>query len=439
MRYCVDPDWMPYEAIDAGSHTGMASDYLRLVAERAGLDLELLPTQSWQQTIDALKTGTCQLSPMLNRSEHRESYLGFSDVYFYAPNVLVSRKDEPFLQGFTNIGDRLLALPQDYRLLEYVQKYYPKIRTLVVKSEKHGLQAVSEGKADLFAGSLYSVNAHIQQAALFNLKIAGWGGPQDELRIGVAPELTYLLPALNKALASISEEEHLDIQQRWINLRIIQNNNYDLVWQVVAVTLAVLLLLFIWNISIRRYSLRLATKNQQLESLRSQLEDTNAELQFLSNHDPLTKLYNRHYFNLRIQQEQRQSQQHDKTCLIILDIDHFKEINDCHGHACGDTILAELSGVLTRCVRDQDIVARWGGEEFVILCHQTELSEAGKLAERIAGKVRQRRFSGGLSLSCSFGVAELQPRENMTKCLERADQALYEAKSQGRDRVCVSH
>ena len=437
LRYCVDPKWMPYEAIENGQHVGMSSEYLALIAQQLGIALELEPTSSWRETLKKLERGDCQLSPMLNRTEERNPYLTFSQVYFYAPNVMVARKDQPFLQNFEHVDPRVMAVAAGYRLHEYLRNHYPQIKTLAVSTERDGLQAVADGRADLFVGSLYSINAYIQQDSLHDLKISGWGGPQDELRIGLTHDVANLLPAVNQALLAISEEQHLQIQNHWNNLRIVENSNRRLAWQIGLVTLTAILILTLWNLWIRRYSLKLAEQNQQLETLRHELEEKNAELTYLSSHDPLTKLHNRHYFDHRVLQDNRNPEQLSRS-LILLDIDHFKNVNDTYGHHIGDSILQELADVLRRCVRENDLVARWGGEEFIILCHNAALQDAVALVRRITDTLEETRFSLDLAISCSFGIADVKAMEPMQQCFERADKALYNAKALGRNRICIS-
>lgn len=438
IRYCVDPDWLPYEAIREGQHVGISSDYIRYIESHSHLKFSLVPTTSWSETLNFLQTGRCELTPMLNKTATREQFLHFSHVYFHSPNVLVSLKEQPFLQGFENIGSRTLAVPKGYRLAEYIQHYYPKVRIIEVGSEPAGLEAVLDKRADLFVGSMFSVNAYIQQTGFNHLKIAGWGGPEDELRMGVSLGHEALLPILNQVLDDVDELERIRIYQKWNNITVIDETNYLLIYQVIVGTLLVVFLLAIRTYFISRYNRRLTDKNEQLEALRLRLEHTNAELEFLSTHDPLTKLYNRHYFNRQFVHEHRSEiSSEGAICLVMLDIDFFKEINDTLGHAVGDNILMELSGVLQHCVRETDVVARWGGEEFVILCHQTSIDLVKTLCQRIAAAIKDYRFSGNVQLTCSFGIAKLVNNEPMQSCFERADKALYQAKALGRNQICV--
>lgn len=438
VRYCVDPDWLPYEGIREGKHLGISSDYINYIESHSSLKFQLVPTSSWTETLSFLQSGQCDLTPMLNKTLIRETYLHFSDVYFRSPNVLVSLKDQPFLQGFENIGARTLAVPKGYRLAEYIQHYYPQIETLTVASEPAGLQSVLDKRADLFVGSMFSVNSYIQQTGFNHLKIAGWGGPEDELRMGVAYGQESLLPVINKALNAVSEQERILIYQKWNNVTVIDETNYSLVYQVICATCLLLLMLGARTYFISQYNRRLTDKNQQLEILRQQLEASNAELEFLSTHDPLTKLYNRHYFNrLFINNEQHDKSARAGMCLVMIDIDYFKEINDTLGHNVGDRILEQVSQVLQHCVRESDVVARWGGEEFVILCQQSSLPLVESLCVRIAERIKHYQFTDNVQLTCSFGVAKLADNEPMMLCFERADRALYRAKAQGRNQMCT--
>ena len=437
INYCIDPDWMPYEAIQNGEHIGISADYLAIISAKTGLHFKLIATNSWSETLQRLQRGECSLSPMLNRSDDREQYLRFSDVYFRAPNVLVSLHRQPFLQNMENIGSRSLAVPKGYRLIEHIQRYYPLTPVLLVESEAAGLMAVSEGKADLFVGSLYSVNRHVQQNAMSQLKVAGWLGLEDELRIGVNHTHQALLPLLNKALATISEAEHIAIYQKWTRLQINDVTNYQLVWQLGVVAAIIIMLLAAWNYRSRYFNLRLQEQNQQLEQTRRDLESAVEKLEFLSNHDPLTHLYNRNHFDNTVRQvQQRKSSTGQCFSLALVDIDYFKQINDNFGHSVGDEILRELANILRSTAREQDQVTRWGGEEFVIFCQHSTAAETQILCERIVAAIAAFSFSHDICLTCSFGIAEQRENEDLRHCFERADKALYKAKQAGRNRIC---
>lgn len=176
-------------------------------------------------------------------------------------------------------------------------------------------------------------------------------------------------------------------------------------------------------------------QNALLEDLNHFLSIQKNEFEKLSKTDPLTGLSNR--AGTRDLFEQLQSEQSTVFSLIMFDIDNFKEVNDIHGHQLGDEILKELSNLVANLVRDTDHVARWGGEEFIIIVPETDAKGAAIMADHLRSKIAAQTFNGGLSVTCSFGLAEFkkQGKNSIQKMFEAADAALYKAKEGGRNRV----
>lgn len=178
-----------------------------------------------------------------------------------------------------------------------------------------------------------------------------------------------------------------------------------------------------------------------LEDIRSKQD----ELKRQASTDPLTQLYNRRYFMAESRYMVEKAQK-DATSLsvITLDIDHFKAVNDNHGHSAGDLVLVAVSAVFQRYSRDADLIARFGGEEFVILLPSAGHAEALECAERIRLGVEQHsiKLSDELTLriTVSLGVAEVDMKqpEPIDSAIDQADKALYQAKTLGRNRVCAA-
>lgn len=156
------------------------------------------------------------------------------------------------------------------------------------------------------------------------------------------------------------------------------------------------------------------------------------------NHDPLTGLYNRQYFDACLEREAaRQQRSGQPLSLLMFDIDHFKRINDIHGHRQGDRVLIALSERVQSQVRSGDVLARWGGEEFMVLMPGNDLHSAATLAERIRAEVEDSALLEGEPVTISLGVVEVRPGEPRLDVLDRLDAALYAAKRGGRNRVRV--
>ena len=172
------------------------------------------------------------------------------------------------------------------------------------------------------------------------------------------------------------------------------------------------------------------------------LQAHDAMLQELASHDPLTCLENRRVFDLRLAEElQRAARYHHPLSLLMLDIDHFKVINDSYGHLAGDAVLRKLATIITHIVRPVDHVFRYGGEEFTVLAPETDAEGALSLAERIRETVAATAFpvsaSTEINLTVSIGVTTgFGETAVMEELLAQADKAMYRAKATGRNRTC---
>ena len=158
--------------------------------------------------------------------------------------------------------------------------------------------------------------------------------------------------------------------------------------------------------------------------------------------DPLTQINNRTSFNDTVKREMSFAMRNDKSlALIFLDIDHFKSINDNFGHEYGDVTLTAMAKWIKQSLRGSDIVFRLGGEEFVILLSNTDLSGAKLLAERIRGSIERRTLAFGMEVvrvTASLGVSVLRAEDSVDSFVKRADNAMYNAKRNGRNQVMLA-
>ena len=161
-------------------------------------------------------------------------------------------------------------------------------------------------------------------------------------------------------------------------------------------------------------------------------------LEEMVNSDSLTGIYNRRFFSEFLQNEIAVSERYKKTfCLIMLDIDFFKKINDNYGHDIGDKILKELVEVIKKSIRKSDLFARVGGEEFAVIAPETSLENAIFLAEKIRLNVEANTYSKNIKVTISLGISQYSSKDDHNTIFKRADNALYKAKGKGRNRVEV--
>lgn len=154
--------------------------------------------------------------------------------------------------------------------------------------------------------------------------------------------------------------------------------------------------------------------------------------------DPLTKLYNRGYFDELMKTISIHQRKADVDfVMLVADIDHFKSINDYFGHQVGDEVLIEVAACLNNSLRDDDVVARWGGEEFVVMLKKVSIEEAQGIAEKLRSNIENLIIQENIKVTSSFGMTKYIVSEDTKETFKRADEALYEAKNSGRNRVVV--
>lgn len=187
--------------------------------------------------------------------------------------------------------------------------------------------------------------------------------------------------------------------------------------------------------SIRELQLIAAHYNSMLDGARARSRGLDRKAQV----DSLTQLVNHSRLEAELEVEQRRAERYgNKFSLILLDIDHFKQINDLHGHLRGDEVLRTLADCMAARVRSADTLGRWGGEEFVVLCRQTSIQRAERLAESIRAVIEGAELPDGLNVTASCGVAGFQAGDSAETLFARADRALMQAKKAGRNRVMTA-
>lgn len=226
-------------------------------------------------------------------------------------------------------------------------------------------------------------------------------------------------------------EEMNAFEQKWADVTIIKSEelNTALIIHISGVVLFFILLL-LWKNRVLNRLVNIKT---------GELEQLNKELETLAYTDSLTQLYNRRYFfefsEHLVLLSKRES---NPLSLIMIDIDHFKSINDRYGHDVGDQVIKALSDRVSEMIRKSDLLARFGGEEFVLLLPGTDLDGAVIIAEKIREMIEGCRDVERVSFTISIGISQFfYQEEGLDTLIVRSDRALYQAKNSGRNKVCV--
>lgn len=180
----------------------------------------------------------------------------------------------------------------------------------------------------------------------------------------------------------------------------------------------------------------IANHTAEIEAAYAAVQESSVALERLATTDPLTGVFNRRHFEEVATTEIARARRYGvPLSLVIFDIDHFKSVNDRFGHQAGDRVLTRVTHLVREHLRVNDTLARWGGEEFVVLLPHRDAGEATRVAEKLRTLIGSTEFDAVGHLTCSFGVARLGSGDSVDSLIHRADQALYEAKGSGRDTV----
>lgn len=409
---CVDPDWVPFEVINAeGKHEGISADLISLVANRTGLNIKLIKTSTWDETVQNSKSSKCDILSFVNQTPKREEWLIFTQPLLLDPNVIITREEHPFVANLSGLDQESVALPKGTAMLERMSKDFPNLKFISVVSEANAMKMVSEKEANMTMRSLIVAAYVIKKEGWFNLKISGQPhGYENNLRIGVLKDQPILRNILDKGIETITQIEREAIINKHTGLVVKEGINLKYL-----TILFLIIIIILWRYyDLKRY---------------------NKKLIELSITDKLTGLFNRLKIDEKLYDEQKMVSRYvEYHCsIIMIDIDFFKSINDTYGHQQGDETLKALANLMKENFRNTDLIGRWGGEEFIIILPNTPVEEAYKKAEKIRIKTEEKLDIKSHTVTISAGVGSLLKNESVDEMLKRVDTALYRSKENGRN------
>jgi len=251
IKMCADPDWMPFESIKEGKLIGMSAEYLNVISKNLNLDFELVPTKTWSESIEYAKARKCDIYTLAMKTEARERYMNFTSPYLVMPLVLVTKSDAPFIFSLGDLNGKKVSIIKGYAFEEILRDRYKNIDLLSVNSLEEGFESVEDGEAFGFISALGSVAYAFQKEYTGELKINGKFDENWELGIGVRNDEHMLLEILQKGVDSIKESDSSDIFNKWIAIKYEHGVDYTLVWQIVVVSIVLIVGFLLWNRKLR--------------------------------------------------------------------------------------------------------------------------------------------------------------------------------------------
>lgn len=418
LNMCVGPNFMPYEDIAEGKHIGMIADYMSIISRNLGISFILVPTRDWDETMQHARLRKCDIVTFIIGTPARKQFLNFTSPYIGEPLVIATLLDKPFVVDVKDIREKKLGIVRGYAYVELLRKQVPGINIIEVNSIHDGLAQLESGKLYAYLDGLNVIGYNIQKLGFQNLKINGTLKNEIDVSIGSRNDLPIINDILDKGVSSISDVERRNIRNSWVKVKYEHGFDYNLFIQIGVVTLLAFgFMLYHQNV----------------------LRKHNRLLEALSETDKLTKINNRLKLDKFLQYHVDLFERyHEKFSIIIIDIDNFKNFNDNYGHLIGDKVLTHVAGLLKQHCRKLDMVGRWGGEEFLMICPKTILDDVNILAETLRGVVEKNHLENVEAVTISLGIAQMTVNDNFNTIIGRADKALFSAKQNGRNCVGVS-
>ena len=429
LKVGVLANWAPMEFVDAaGQPTGVIVDILQKLNRRLGTNFEAVPFEQWSALERALKAGELDLVANMSDLPERRQFANFSHNFWPQQWTLISRNSSEDIRRLSQLERKKVAVLRDYQIIKHLRQHYPQVDIVLTESLQQGIELLQRGEVHFVIDTMVSAGRALRQTENSHLRLhLPVDMPTYPTLFAVRKELPELLNILDKGLKTLTETDRTEILNRWFSVEIHQGVEREqvvtLVLQVVGIGGFLLIIVFFWNLSLRR-EIRLRRTMEQ-------------QMRFMATHDDLTNLANRNLLEERLTQALHQHARHqEKLALLFLDLDGFKAVNDQYGHHVGDELLVKVAAVLQYCVRKSDTVARFGGDEFVILLTSLlDKDDAAIVAEKILLYL-QRPFQLSACqahIGVSIGIA-LYPDDGVDsqQMMQIADSLMYSAKQQGK-------
>ncbi len=272
IKMCTDPNWMPFEKIENGKYIGMGADYIKLINQKLPLTIELVQTQTWSESLDYIKQKKCDILPLAMKTKEREEFLNFTTPYITVPIVLATKPNIPFITDFTTLKDKKIAIPKNYALVDILKCKYPNFNIVEGDDIYDGLNKVYNKELFGYVGPLASIAYQFQNNFASGLKIAAKFDNKFELSIATAKDQPILNNIFQKALNSINDDQKRDILNKWIAINYKKDVNYKFIWKIIVISFVILLIIFYWNIRLKKEISKRKLAEQKLQLLNNNLE-----------------------------------------------------------------------------------------------------------------------------------------------------------------------
>ena len=349
--------------------------------------------------------------------KHSNKYL-LSNSIAQIPIALATKDKVNYISDLSSLKSISIGVLKDLDLISTLKKDYPEINFIEITSIEDGMRKIKENKLFALIDNLYTLSHKIEEFKIDELKINNTLKYKIDMYLETDRKHEEFIKIINNAIFTLTEKEKSTILNNY--QLILYHKNIDLFYVLkFIIPLVILLTIF-------------AFLNYRLKNEIKRRKQIEIKLSNFANNDSLTNIYNRRKIEELCENELKRSERYEnELSLIFFDINDFKIINDRLGHHKGDEVLIKIANIISQNIRSSDYFGRWGGDEFLIVLPQTNISKTKNIIETLENKLKDSDFNldKNMKISCSFGLAEYEKNDTLDSLLRKADDSMYKIKN----------
>ena len=349
--------------------------------------------------------------------KHSNKYL-LSNSIAQIPIALATKDKVNYISDLSSLKSISIGVLKDLDLISTLKKDYPEINFIEITSIEDGMRKIKENKLFALIDNLYTLSHKIEEFKIDELKINNTLKYKIDMYLETDRKHEEFIKIINNAIFTLTEKEKSTILNNY--QLILYHKNIDLFYVLkFIIPLVILLTIF-------------AFLNYRLKNEIKRRKQIEIKLSNFANNDSLTNIYNRRKIEELCENELKRSERYEnELSLIFFDINDFKIINDKLGHHKGDEVLIKIANIISQNIRSSDYFGRWGGDEFLIVLPQTNISKTKNIIETLENKLKDSDFNldKNMKISCSFGFAEYEKNDTLDSLLRKADDSMYKIKN----------
>ncbi len=349
--------------------------------------------------------------------KHSNKYL-LSNSIAQIPIALATKDKVNYISDLSSLKSISIGVLKDLDLISTLKKDYPEINFIEITSIEDGMRKIKENKLFALIDNLYTLSHKIEEFKIDELKINNTLKYKIDMYLETDRKHEEFIKIINNAIFTLTEKEKSTILNNY--QLILYHKNIDLFYVLkFIIPLVILLTIF-------------AFLNYRLKNEIKRRKQIEIKLSNFANNDSLTNIYNRRKIEELCENELKRSERYEnELSLIFFDINDFKIINDKLGHHKGDEVLIKIANIISQNIRSSDYFGRWGGDEFLIVLPQTNISKTKNIIETLENKLKDSDFNldKDMKISCSFGLAEYEKNDTLDSLLRKADDSMYKIKN----------